>query len=174
VAGGGRDQPRAIVSVLHRHLPGVPEENKEMCHIKYPAPRAEFWSWDKSNTKQNYWQLDRDILLILSIAISVWMPIEGYVTCSTFMNLMLVDPCFMVQFIQKNPTRCNSASKFIIPYLYEAQHVSGDTPPIIKSLKLHLQPLVFHTCGSVLHGTIHTEKSNKMQQCIKIHYSVFV
>jgi hypothetical protein len=27
--------------------------------------------------------------------------------------------------------------KFIIPYLYEAQHVSGDTPPIIISLKLH-------------------------------------
>ena len=26
---------------------------------------------------------------------------------------------------------------FIIPYLYEAQHVSGDTSPIIRSLKLH-------------------------------------
>jgi hypothetical protein len=26
---------------------------------------------------------------------------------------------------------------FIIPYLYEAQHVLGDTPPIIRSLKLH-------------------------------------
>ena len=34
---------------------------------------------------------------------------------------------------------------FIIAYLYEAQHVSGDTPPIIRSLKLHWQPLVFHT-----------------------------
>ena len=33
---------------------------------------------------------------------------------------------------------------FIIPYLYEAQHVSGDTPPIIRSLKLHWQSLVFH------------------------------
>ena len=33
---------------------------------------------------------------------------------------------------------------FIIPYLYEAQHVSGDTRPIIRSLKLHWQPLVFH------------------------------
>jgi hypothetical protein len=32
-----------------------------------------------------------------------------------------------------------------ISYLYEAQHVSGDTPPIIRSLKLHWQPLVFHT-----------------------------
>jgi len=34
---------------------------------------------------------------------------------------------------------------FIIPYLYEAQHVSGDTPPTIRGLKLHWQPLVFHT-----------------------------
>jgi len=32
---------------------------------------------------------------------------------------------------------------FIIPYLYESQHVLGDTPPIIRSLKLHWQPLVF-------------------------------
>jgi len=32
----------------------------------------------------------------------------------------------------------------IIPYLYGAQHVSGDTPPIIRSLKLHWQPLIFH------------------------------
>jgi len=34
---------------------------------------------------------------------------------------------------------------FIIRYLHEAQHVSGDTPPIIVSLKLHWQPLVFYT-----------------------------
>ena len=34
---------------------------------------------------------------------------------------------------------------FIIPYLYEAQHVSDDTPPVIRSLKLYWQPLVFHT-----------------------------
>jgi hypothetical protein len=32
----------------------------------------------------------------------------------------------------------------IIPYLYEAQHVSGDRPPIIRSLKLHWQPRVFY------------------------------
>jgi len=34
---------------------------------------------------------------------------------------------------------------FIIYYLYEAQHISGDTPPIIRSLKLHWKPLIFHT-----------------------------
>ena len=38
---------------------------------------------------------------------------------------------------------------FIVPYLYEAQHVSGDTPPIIRSLKLHCQPLVFHSWEAV-------------------------
>jgi len=31
---------------------------------------------------------------------------------------------------------------FIIPYFNEAQHVSGVTPPIIRSLKLYRQPLV--------------------------------
>jgi len=44
---------------------------------------------------------------------------------------------------------------FIIPYLYEAQHVSGDTPPIIRSLKLHWQPLVFNkwkVVGRVVSG----------------------
>ena len=34
-------------------------------------------------------------------------------------------------------SRCNSVSKFIISCLYEAQRVSGTTPPIIRSLKLH-------------------------------------
>ena len=46
---------------------------------------------------------------------------------------------------KENPTRFNSVSFFLISYLYEAQHVSGDTPPIMRSLKLHLQPLVLHT-----------------------------
>ena len=41
---------------------------------------------------------------------------------------------------------------FIITYLYEAQHVSGDTPPIIRSLKVHWQPLVFHTWKVVGHA----------------------
>ena len=59
-----------------------------------------------------------------------------------FIQLTFVDPCIIVQFVQRNPTRCNSVSKFIIPYLYEAQHVTSDTPLIIGSLKLHWQPLV--------------------------------
>jgi len=33
----------------------------------------------------------------------------------------------------------------LILVLNEAQHVSGDTPPIIRSLELHKQPLVLHT-----------------------------
>jgi hypothetical protein len=45
---------------------------------------------------------------------------------------------------------------FIIPYLYEAQHVSGDTPPIIRSVKLHWQPLVYHTWKVV--GRVHVQQ----------------
>jgi len=44
--------------------------------------------------------------------------------------------------MQQDATMCKN---FIIPYLYEAQHVSGATPPIIRNLKLHWQPLVFYT-----------------------------
>ena len=62
------------------------------------------------------------------------------------LNLMFMDPCIIVQFLQKNPTRCNSVSTFLLfLILNEAQRVSGDTLPIIRSLKLHKQPLVLHT-----------------------------
>jgi len=43
--------------------------------------------------------------------------------------------------IQQDATKYQN---FIIPYLYEAQHISGDAPLIIRSLKLNWQPLVFH------------------------------
>jgi hypothetical protein len=33
----------------------------------------------------------------------------------------------------------------LILFSNEAQHVLGDTPPIIRGLKLHKQPLVLHT-----------------------------
>jgi len=46
----------------------------------------------------------------------------------------------------KNSTRCNRVTKILLSIiLNEAQHVSGDTPPIIRSLKLHKQTLVLHT-----------------------------
>jgi len=33
----------------------------------------------------------------------------------------------------------------LVLILNEAQYISGDTPAIIRSLKLHKQPLVLHT-----------------------------
>ena len=57
--------------------------------------------------------------------------------------LMSVDPCIIVQFIKKTQQDATMYQNFIIPYLQEAQHVSGDIPPIIRSLKLHWQLLVF-------------------------------
>jgi len=47
----------------------------------------------------------------------------------------------LIKKIQQDATMYQN---FIIPYLYEAEHVSGDTPPIIRSLKLHWQPLGLH------------------------------
>ena len=55
---------------------------------------------------------------------------------------------------------------FIIPHLYEDQHVSGDTPPIIRSLKLHWQPLAFHTwkvVGRVVGGRCQAVPDNVHQ-----------
>jgi len=57
---------------------------------------------------------------------------------------------------------------FIIPNLYEVQHVSVDTPPIIRSLKLHWQPLFFRrweVVGSVAVGCCqaHTVPDNVHQ-----------
>jgi hypothetical protein len=40
-------------------------------------------------------------------------------------------------FIKKQSRRCISVSEFIIPCLYKVQHVSGYTPPIIRSSKLY-------------------------------------
>jgi len=63
---------------------------------------------------------------------------------------------------------------FIIPYLYEAQHVSGDTLPIIRSLKLHWQPLVFHTwmvfgrvAGGHCQAVPDTSYTSKNHPCMK-------
>jgi hypothetical protein len=50
-----------------------------------------------------------------------------------------------VKLIKETQQDATMYQHFIIPYLYEAQHVLGDTPPIIRSLKLYWQPLVFYT-----------------------------
>jgi hypothetical protein len=60
--------------------------------------------------------------------------------------MTFVNPCIIVQFIKKNPTRCYNVSKFLLfHFKYEAQHVSGDILPNIRSLKLHWHSLAFHT-----------------------------
>jgi hypothetical protein len=71
------------------------------------------------------------------------------------MNLTFMGPCIIVQFIKKFQQGATMYQHFIVPYLYLAYHVSGDTSPIIRSLKLRWQPLVFHTCkvaGHVVGG----------------------
>jgi len=52
---------------------------------------------------------------------------------------------------------------FNIPYLYEAQHVLGDTLPIVRSLKLHWQPLFF-TRGRLLDVVRHSTVPDNVHQ----------
>jgi len=49
-----------------------------------------------------------------------------------------VDPRIIVNSYSKSQQDATVYQNFI-PYLNEAQHVSGDTPPIIRSLKLQKQ-----------------------------------
>jgi len=100
-----------------------------------------------SNLGRNYY-LNEDFLIFpqsFQVKCQEYNLMRSHLLFFFSRNLMFVDPCIIVQFIKKNPTRCNNVSKFYYSNLYEAQHVSGDTPPIIRSLKLHWQPLVFHT-----------------------------
>jgi len=61
--------------------------------------------------------------------------------------LIFVDPCIIVQILTvKNSNKMQQFIKILLfLILNEAQHVSGDTPTIIRSLKLNKQPLVLHT-----------------------------
>jgi hypothetical protein len=51
----------------------------------------------------------------------------------------------VIQSIKQIQQDATIYQNFIIPYLSEAQHVSGYTSSIIGSLKQNWQPLVFHT-----------------------------
>jgi hypothetical protein len=57
--------------------------------------------------------------------------------------ILVLFKAFLKKKKKKIPQDETMYQNFIISYLYEAQHVSGDTPPIIRSLKLHRQPLLF-------------------------------
>jgi hypothetical protein len=52
---------------------------------------------------------------------------------------------YIIDSLKKIQQDATMYQNFIIPYLSEAQNVSGDTSPIIRSLKLHWQPVVFRT-----------------------------
>jgi len=51
----------------------------------------------------------------------------------------------IVEFLQRKPNKMQQCIKILLFLIWnEAQHVSGDTPPIIRNLKLHKQPLDLH------------------------------
>jgi hypothetical protein len=81
-------------------------------------------------------------------------------------NVIFVQVNFLILTV-KNPTKCNSVSKFLLFFiLSEAQHVSGDTSPIIRSLNLHKQPLVSHTWEFVGRAVVgRCQVAYEMVQC---------
>ena len=138
---------------------------------------------------------------------------------------MFMDPCIIVQFIKKIPTRCKNVSTFYYSIFIRSstcfgRHITHHQEPktalaasgfsyvegcwtcswwTLSGTKIptfgiefcnvteHLIPLFFKSnamvtvvymilqtgntfdvCGSIYHSTIHKEKSNKIQQCIKI------
>jgi hypothetical protein len=54
-----------------------------------------------------------------------------------------------------------------ISYLYKVQHVSGDTPPIIRSLKLHRQSLDLYTWKVVGRCQVATLPDSVQQQHVR-------
>jgi hypothetical protein len=81
-----------------------------------------------------------------------------FFTCikSTLQNIYLSGKCInsyrkkkIYSSWRKSQQNAITYQNFINPYLYEAQHVSGNTQPIIRSPKLHWQPLVFRTWKGV-------------------------
>jgi hypothetical protein len=53
---------------------------------------------------------------------------------------------FIISFLTEKFNKMQQCIKILLfLILSEAQHVSGDTSPIIRSLKLHKQPLVLRT-----------------------------
>jgi len=59
--------------------------------------------------------------------------------------VVCVFPLWWLLLLTEKPNKMQQCIKILLfLILNEAQHVSGDTPPIIRSLKLHKQPLVLH------------------------------
>jgi hypothetical protein len=73
--------------------------------------------------------------------------------------------------LTEKPNKMQQHIKILLFLIINAQHVLGDTPSIIRSLKLHWQPLVLHntvegcqTCSSrMLSGSVSTLHDNVQQ-----------
>jgi hypothetical protein len=57
--------------------------------------------------------------------------------------------CILKVLTEKKPDKMQQCKILLSLILNKVQHVSGDTPPIVRSLKLHKQPLVLHTWKGV-------------------------
>src|SRR5215475_2541731 len=61
--------------------------------------------------------------------------------CGNKAYLTLADPCIIIQFKYINQPEATVSQVYYLTFCV-AQHVSGASTPIIRSLQLHCQPLV--------------------------------
>ena len=87
--------------------------------------------------------------------------------------MTFVDPCIVVQFIKKNQQDATVYQNFIIPYLYEAQHVSGDTPPIVRSRqRTFLSPAGANSRNWNVKPALYAATATKTVQAAKVNKSL--
>ena len=65
------------------------------------------------------------------------------------MCLKFVDSCIIVKFIKKS-NMMHQCIKIILVHIYMKLNIFRMTPPIMRSLKLHWQPLVFYAWNVVV------------------------
>jgi hypothetical protein len=125
----------------HNWKPFAPSETWERIMMQWLKAS---WTWEDTNTNDIYDEcVQLKFVVIFQMRCCVIRAILTDVNARGSMHHSTI-------LTAKNPTRCNSVSKFLLfLILNEAQRVSGDTPPIIRSLKLNRQPLVLHTWNVV-------------------------
>ena len=90
--------------------------------------------------------------------------------CGQSHRCALTYPDFDNGSYSEKPNKMQQCIKMLLSLiLNEAQHVSGDTPPIIRSLKLHKQPLGLLTWKVVVYALAYTLPDNVQQLHVRKH-----
>jgi hypothetical protein len=103
-----------------------------------PCTIVQFLQWNTFHVRGS---VNHSAILTVKYIWCSWIH-ASYYNSYKEIHWMFVDSCIIVQFLQWNPNKMQQCIKTLLfLILNEAQHVWSDTPPIIRDLKLHKQPL---------------------------------